>query len=289
MMIAAVTYSTDNFKSVRKLNVISAYKKGKADLVFEYTQEDIDENFKESNKKILSYKRGAGLWLWKPYVINKALKLINDGDYLIYSEAASIYIRPIQYLVCSLEKSGQDIMVFGLPLVSEQWTKHETFVRMHCENEGFEKKNQISASFILVKKSLFSVTFIKEYLSFCCDEATISSVQFDQRIENSKNYIAHREDQSVFSLLSMKYKLKTFRDPSQFGIRPWEYILSKEVIFNPIVYQNSSYPVIFMHTRKGINFMFWIKEFLKRLLITFPVYINWEISRRQQSSKAHHS
>ena len=281
-MIAAVTYSTENYKSVRKLNVKSAYRKGKADIVFEYTPEDIDESFKESYKKIFSYKRGAGLWLWKPYIINKALSLINNGDYLIYSEAASIYIRPIKYLVDSLEKSRQDLMVFELPLITEQWTKRETFVRMQCENDGYEKKNQISASFILVKKSFYSVAFIKDYLSFCCDEATISAVQFDKSIENSSNFIEHREDQSVLSLLSMKYKLKAFRDPSQYGIRPWEYIVSKEVIYNQGTYENSAYPSIFLHTRKEIDFLYLIKEILKRILATFPFYVKWEISRRNK-------
>lgn len=281
-MIAAVTYSTESFASLRKLNLKSAYKRGKADITFEYTPDDIDESFREKNKIILSYQRGAGLWLWKPYIINKALSCLNEGDYLIYSEAASIYTRPIRRLINSLELSGQDIMVFELPLISEQWTKHETFVRLHCENRGFEKRNQISASFILLKKSIHSVTFVKDYLEACCDEVAISSVQFDKSIENSKNYIAHREDQSVFSLISMKYNLIPFRDPSQFGIRPWEYIVSKEVIYNPGIYENSTYPSIVLHTRKEIDFLYLIKEILKRILATFPFYVKWEISRRKK-------
>jgi hypothetical protein len=285
MMIAAVTYSTENFKNERKLNVKSAYKKGKADLVFEFTQDDIDESFKEQNKKILSYSRGAGLWLWKPYVINKALSLIKEGDYLIYSEAASVFLNPIKFLVNALESSGQDVMVYDLPLVSEQWTKRETFIRLKCENKGFEAKNQISASFILVKKSPFSVKLMIEYLNTCCDEVAISSIQFNTDIKNSEKFLAHREDQSIFSLLCMKYMLKTFRDPSQFGLRPWEYILSEEVVYQPVKYKNSFYPMIFLHARKKINLTFLIKELIKRGLSLFPVYEKFEISRRMKLFK----
>ena len=285
IMIAAVTFSTEKFKDERKLNVKSAYKKGKADLVFEFTQDDIDENFKKKNHKILSYSRGAGLWLWKPYIINKALSLIEDGDYLMYSEAASVFINPIKFLVDALEFSGQDVMVYDLPLVSEQWTKRETFIRLKCENKGFETKNQISASFILLKKSPFSVKLITEYLNICCDEVAISSIQFNPNIKNSEIFLAHREDQSIFSLLCMKYMLKTFRDPSQFGLRPWEYILTGEVIYQPVKYENSFYPVILLHTRKKINLTFLIKELIKRVLNLFSVYEKIEISRRMKIPK----
>lgn len=281
-MIAVVTYSTDNFETMRKLNVKTAYSKGKADIVFEFTPNDIDKDFKEKNKRILSNTKGAGLWLWKPYVIKKALALIKDGEYLIYGDAASFYTNRIDYLVNALELSGQDIMVFELPLITKQWTKQETIVRMHCENRGFEEKNQIQASFILLKKTQHSINFIKEYLVTCCDEAIISQVQFDKKIINSEDYITHRFDQSILSILSMKYGLKPFRDPSQYGKRPWEYILSKEVIYRPKIYNNSKYPTIFQLTRKEINNWYMIKEKLKMIFSLIPLYKQWEITRRKR-------
>jgi hypothetical protein len=263
-MIAAVTYSTDNYAPMRVLNVKSAHSKGKADLIFEFTPDDIDDEFKKANKNILSRERGAGLWLWKPYIIKKALSLINNGDYLIYSEAASIYVNRIQYLINALEMSGQDIMVFELPLISKQWTKAETFVKLECAELGFEERNQIGASFILMKKSNFSEKFINEYLENCCDEVAICSEQFNMAISNPKEFLAHREDQSILSILSMKFNIKPFRDPSQLGRRPWEYIGSKDVLYNPIKYDNSDYPIIFQHTRMKINSAYLFREIVKR-------------------------
>jgi hypothetical protein len=176
-------------------------------------------------------------------------------------------------------------MVFELPLISGQWTKRETFYRLYCENDGFEEKNQISASFILLKKCRYSEQFIEEYLTACCDEKAISSEQFDLNIENPNYYIAHREDQSIFSIISMKYGLTPFRDPTQFGLRPWEYILSNSVIYKPVRYDNSTYPTIFLHTRKETNVSYKIKEIIKRILTTLPIFIKWEISRRRKIPK----
>lgn len=284
-MIAAVTYSTENYELLRKQNVKSAYLKGKADIVYEYGPNDIDEEFKEQFSNILNIKQGAGLWLWKPYAINKALDVIKDGDFLVYSDAASYYINKIQYLVDALVLSGQDIMTFELPLISRQWTKFETFVQMKCDEKGYEDENQILASFILIKKSEFSVRFIKEYLENCCDLVSLSPIRFNKDILNSHDFISHREDQSILSILSMKHGLKPFRDPSQYGERPWEYLLSKEVIYKPKSYTNSDYPTVFYLTRHKVNNgIFYTKNKIKNILSLFPLYIKWEIKRRNKIS-----
>jgi hypothetical protein len=289
-MIAAVTFSTDNFESIRKKNVTTAIRKGKVDKVFEYTPKDIDSDFFNQNKCIFNYQKGAGLWLWKPYFIARALAQINEGDYLIYSDAGSYFINPVNCLIESLEQSPHDVMVFELPLISKQWTKKETFLRMEVDFDLYGTKNQILANHIFIKKSAFSVSFISEFLKICCDEVAISNKQFDSSIVESEDFLAHRMDQSILSILSQKKGLIPFRDPSQFGDRPWEYLLSSEVLYNPKKYNNSNYPTIFFLTRQVTNYnLFYSKEIIKRVLSIFPSYVKWEIIRRNKKSQIYKS
>lgn len=42
-----------------------------ADNVIEYSKEDIEPGFIEKNRSIMSNPRGFGLWLWKPYFIQR--------------------------------------------------------------------------------------------------------------------------------------------------------------------------------------------------------------------------
>lgn len=53
------------------------------------SQKNISQSFLISNKRVFDVKRGAGLWCWKPYLINKILASdrLDYGDYLVYMDA----------------------------------------------------------------------------------------------------------------------------------------------------------------------------------------------------------
>lgn len=265
-MIIAINFADDNFRRAQELNTKTAYTHGKVDKVIEYSPEDIDDNFKKSNEQVFKYNRGYGLWIWKPYFIVKTLKEINYGDYLFYCDSGAYYVNNVQYLINCMEEKNQDIMCFELPLISKQWTKTETFEFMEANNEEHKNSNQILSGYILIKKSDFSVKFFDEFLNECCDEKKVSYKNFDDNIKNDLDFIAHREDQSILSILYTKYNLEAFRDPSQFGDRPWEYCGDGRIIrFKK--YENSKYPRIIMSQRKASIKKFKIKEKIKDILL----------------------
>ena len=77
----------------------SAFKKGKMeaprDECHAYDANVMDDTFKQKNAHILNQGRGAGYWLWKPYIIYKWLtddSMEDDNSYLIYSDAGMVYI-----------------------------------------------------------------------------------------------------------------------------------------------------------------------------------------------------
>jgi hypothetical protein len=195
---------------------------GNFDRVIGYKPDDIDIEFYETHKEILSQKRGGGYWLWKPYFVYKTLKNMNNGDYLFYCDSASFMHTKIDLLIKELNENKQDIMGFELPLVESQWTKKELMIAMECNQEKYTNSNQIMASFYLIKKSDFSVTFYKELLDYSCNKSNITD-QFDKNIIQNIDFIDHRHDQSIFSLLYKKHNLKPFKDPSQFGKHPYDY------------------------------------------------------------------
>lgn len=263
-MIVAINYANENFRKSQRYNTQTAYKNGKVDKVIEYSPENIDKQFYQDYKHILSQKRGGGYWLWKPYIIMKTLKELSMGDYLFYCDSGAYYVNDVRYLISDIEKSNTDIMVFELPLIEKQWTKKELFNLMECFDNKYSESNQILAGYFLIKKSEYSIKFFERYLEYACMTDALND-NYDKELQ-CNDFIAHRHDQSLLSLLSKKENLVPFRDPSQYGDRPWEYIGSNWLIRYK-KYNNSNYPKIVVSHRKANITKFRMAEFIKSTLL----------------------
>lgn len=222
-----INYSDQSFLAQQKFALRLAKVVGGFDEVFGFLKSDIDEEFYRINKAILDRPKGGGYWLWKPYFILKKLYELEDGDYLFYSDSGAFFLKNINFLILEMTKSNQDIMGFELPLIERQWTKKELFLNMDCKDDFYSDSNQLLASYMLIRKSEFSLFFFEQYLAYACNELNITD-KLDPSVEQSKDYIDHRHDQSVFSLLYKKYNLRPFKDPSQFGKYPRGYSANVE-------------------------------------------------------------
>lgn len=268
-MIYVINYADgEPYESYRKCNTRTAYLLGKADRVIEYTSSDIPQTYKDEHSKIFSYTRGAGLWLWKPYLINKALDTINDGDWLFYSDAGVTFIRSLHHLIDCANQYSQDIFTIEQPLLCRQFTKRECYHIMGVEDH---KENQ-ALGLLLLRKSEESVRFVNEWLTLCENEELLSPNHFYPEIDEWPDYYAHREDQSILSLLRTKWGLPSFRDCSDYGEMPFMYCGTGEWTYHPKTYTNSNYPTIILCNRKESPFKYWIKYKTKRILSKLNIY-----------------
>ena len=259
MTIVLINFADENFEKQRDLNTLSAKLFGGFDKVLSFSKEQIESGFYEKNHLILNEKRGAGYWLWKPYFIDKVLNELSDGDYLFYCDAGCIFINNVKHLIRVLDDSGQSIMSFELPLVEYEWTAESVLNEFDAYKKGYAQSNQISATYLLLKKSNDSVRLIKDWLEKCTRAELLTD---DANLGNIAK--AHRHDQSIFSLIIKSEGYKTFKDPSDYGRFPWRYF-TKDRYFNLKEYE-SNYPVILLSNRKENAIKYLVKYYIRSLL-----------------------
>ncbi len=233
-----INFADKKFRDAQILNTKTALSKGGFENVFECNPDLIDRKFLKKYSQIFSSPTGYGYWLWKPYFIKKYLSKISNGEILIYADSGSYFIRSAKPLAELTNVYKQDIIPFSLPYMEESWTKRDAFVLMGCDNLNFRKELQRLGGFIVIKKSKFSIRFVDEYFKYCLNKNILTDIENLSQRKNYKTFVEHRHDQSVFSLLSKKYKLQAFRDPSQFGNNQINY------------FSNSKYCQILELTRK---------------------------------------
>jgi len=220
-----MNYASGHFLDWQELNSLSGMHIGLFDKVISYAQEDIDRGFFEKNRGILTQPKGNGYWLWKPYFIQRTLERLEEGDFLFYCDAGAYFIASIEPLVELCRSSGQDVICFDVAdaacgthtAIEVAWTKRDAFILMKCESPQYTQSLQRQASFSLWRRSAFSVDLAREWLAYGQDERLITDLENQLGEPNDACFVAHRHDQSIFSLLTKKYEFEAYRDPSQWG------------------------------------------------------------------------
>ncbi len=214
-----INYAHINYLDSQIKNSETSLSVGGFDSSIRYGFNDIDEDFKYKNKKILSEKRGAGYWIWKPYIIKKTLNQIENGDILFYTDSGCYFINSMDILFEMIKKNNNGIILQELDrsYKNKNWTKRDCFFYMNLDSEPYISETMIIGGFILLKKNNFVINFIDEWLELSQDYRLISDSDNECGLPNYEGYVSHRHDQSILSLLSREKKIDTIQDISQYG------------------------------------------------------------------------
>lgn len=233
-----VVFGTKEYTGTIELLLRSVEKM--VDNIFVYSEDNISNGFREKNAAILNKPRGYGYWIWKPYFILKTLDCINDGDICLYVDAGVIAIDNINILfdICKTENG---MLLFenrcgnknGDIWKNIMWTKYDCFNLMGCISENYKHGNQVEASFQLYEKNNKSIEFLKEYMKYCENENIVTDLP---SITGSDfpGFVEHRHDQSILSLLAIKYNIKTERSPTQWT----EHLINGDSKYKTLFFQH---------------------------------------------------
>jgi hypothetical protein len=237
----------------------SAKKFGYNDFSFWNREKIKKTDFYKENKEILDQKRGAGYWLWKPYIILEELKKIKDEDFLVYADSANYFINDIKPLL-ELTKKNNGFYFEEQRFEDRKlkhWTKRDCFYYMDADNKEFYNTYIRQASFIILQKNKVTINFIKEWLIFATNKHIISDIDNTCGLDNLIQFKDHRHDQSIFSILAHKHKILGFRPPTQWGNnfklekykKPDEFINANYNI-DYSLYLESDYDTLLYHNKE---------------------------------------
>jgi hypothetical protein len=171
-----------------------------------YNIADIDNEFYIKNKKIFDSSRGAGYWLWKPYLILKTMEKIDYGDIVFYLDLGDCLFSDISDFVReTIIKNNGYFLVDGY-YVNKNWTKNDCFNLMNCQDKIYLNSLQLEAGCCGFQKDDKVISFLNEWLFFCSNYQIVS----DEIVLSNPNYFnEHRYDQSILTNLKIKYNLKS--------------------------------------------------------------------------------
>jgi hypothetical protein len=192
-----INYAHNSFLTSQKIALDSAKSLGFTSYGFGF--DDIDENFKNKNSKILNQSRGAGFWLWKPYLILKTLNIMEDNSYLIYMDSGAKLIKNVDNILRMINHKG--MLNFSMMQKSSKWTKGDCFFYLNKNNkDDFKDENQMQATYLFFKKCPYVVSFVEKWLENCLLPGLLDDSK-NTKMNNFEDFIDHRHDQAILSLM----------------------------------------------------------------------------------------
>ena len=218
-----------------------------------YDFEDLKAtSFYKNHRHILDQPRGIGYWCWKPYIILETMKSLSGGDIVIYSDCGIEVIDNLEPLINICKEKHPILLFANSDFKNAAWTKRDCFVLMDCDKKKYSQGPQVDAAFALFRKSDIAIQFLEEWQKYCLDERVVGDIPNTCGKKNYWGFQQHRWDQSVLSLLAIKYGIELHRMPTQFGnhYKSPEYRVANE--FNCID-QNRSKQVNFYSSKPFSN------------------------------------
>ena len=160
-------------------------------------------------------RRGYGYWIWKPEIILNSLRQIPENSILQYSDIGCHFnkmgISKLFYYQDMCDENNILSFQYFDPLIKKlnfnypnylehQYTKADLMKYFNLDfNHTHMNTAQLWSGTFFIKKNLKNIEFLKQWLKAFKDMSLIDdSISV---LKNHKNFIEHRHDQSVFSLL----------------------------------------------------------------------------------------
>jgi hypothetical protein len=240
-MIKLITYTDDRMTiSANKLG-ISAAKFG-ADRVKIYTPDDLPDEFKKRMAPVLEQSRGAGFYCWKPWVVKHALEDMTSFDTLIWSDAGTEWIQPINLLI-ERGLQAEDNLFFSNGWPHVEWCKMDLLKRVFPEygvsdvvTADINSRKQLQASHFLLRATGKMKALVGEWLQATYEPGLIDNEP--SILPNVPTFQEHRWDQSILCCLQIAYGLKLHWFPSTTGFHIKDQ------------HPEDTYPAMFIHHRK---------------------------------------
>ena len=193
------------------------------------------------NKSILDQQRGAGYWLWKPYILLETFAKMQDGDRVIYCDADAVVQKTLSCLFDICDQNGGIMLFDNSTHQNKSWIKRDCFVLMEADEPLFYTSGQAMGGFLVLKKNEHSQKFLEEWLNYAKDYRISTDSENELGMPNLPDFIEHRHDQAILSIMRIKWNLPLFRDPSQYG-NPYkmiDYRKSGEFLIDNIYQEDS--------------------------------------------------
>jgi len=183
--------------------VKEAQESGYFDVCRGYGPSDLPPDFMEKfTVFVKTHRRGFGYWMWKPVVLQMALRAAKDNDIIVWCDSGSSVRRGYDRNMLAYYSALQgtcDVVGFEINHLAIAWTKADLYETLQVPKE--KHALQLVANTIVLRKTASSVGLIDEWARVTQSDPH-NLDDSPSRAPNHWSFKEHRHDQSCWDLLA---------------------------------------------------------------------------------------
>jgi hypothetical protein len=215
-----ITYASASHVNLARILLDTALRVGGFNHTKLYTADSLDSFFVDRNAGVLKQPRGAGLWIYKPYVILYHLvNVAQPDDIVLYLDSKwyfkDDFIPTLDFMTdrpphigLIWANSRPDFITTGSHSFSERFfSKRDAHIILNTDgNETYLESDQFWCGLVAIRNTFLAVQFISSWLTYVQDRRVVSD---DPSILSPEydGFRYNRHDQSVCSLLAKKWQI----------------------------------------------------------------------------------
>lgn len=205
--IKLVSFADGRFKKRRSGFVREAQAIDVFDEIIVYELDMLPEDFiAQHSDFITSNSRGFGYWIWKPCIVLEEMRKADPDDVLIYLDVGFTINHPgrkrlLEYIHI-VRSSPWKMLSFVNTHTEYRWTKQDLANRLGVSNDPtIMFTTQIAAGCFLLQRTSSNIELIKQWVNIAVEGDYHFSDNSQSIEKNHDQFIEHRHDASIGSLL----------------------------------------------------------------------------------------
>lgn len=250
--ISYISFATREFSEAANAAKRAARAHGLPNVTLYSPESPVIGRLSREHPEVMSRKRGAGYWMWKPFIIEDAFNKLREGDILLYADAGMALVAdPLPLFELT---RLYPILLFEMEPYRLQrfWTKRDCFILNDADSPEYWNAPQLLAGVQVYRVCDGVRSFIQEYKNAICNKQALCDDDNILGKPNFPGYKEHRHDQSILSILARRHRLPLFPDPTQPNLVPRD---EQRDTFDGIPRPGISYRRLFnLHRIRNNNF-----------------------------------
>ena len=170
----------------------------------------LEETLYVQNKQILDQKNGAGLWLWKPYIMLKTLEQVPEGSIVVYIDGSFVIKKNVDSLLEGLGEDDVLLLEHATPSKNFKETaiqaiSIEILKKFNFDTKEFWHKNVVCTPLVIMRNTQRARDFVGHWLAVSKDPDVMMRTTFAQKSQHPEFNGRYGPEQDSLFLTAQLY------------------------------------------------------------------------------------